>query len=1071
VAAERTLERRIVTVLFADVVGFTALSEELDPEDVVAVQDAYFAAVRETVARYGGTLEKFIGDAAVAVFGVPRVRDDDAVRAVRAGLALTSAVDQLGARLGLTAGELRLRVGVNTGEVVYGEATADRGTVTGDTVNVAARLQAAARPGGVLVGEATALASDAAVELEPAGALELKGKAEPTPAWHVLGELAEPSREHAMGGLRAPMLGREAELERLRGLLDGLDEGGACGIVVLAPPGVGKTRLTDELVRAASDAAVFRARLRPDVLAPYDGVAQLFTSAIGVDDSIRDRLAGTDPARAAVVAEAVEAVLFPAAAAEGEPANRDAVFAAWLEAFDALTGGRRALWVVEDAHWAGGDLLAFVSAASSPPAGAARLVVVTGRPALRERFQLDEELDLPALSPPMTATLIGELVGDALPDDLSERIADASDGNPLFVEELLRAWASSGLLVYEGDEWRLAAPPDAVTVPSTVQTIYAAQLDDLPPPARLAARRASVPGRRFPRDALEPLGVEDADEGLGVLTRRALISGPDADALFGSTYAFRHALLRDAGYASLARAERAELHVALARWLEEVARDRRAQIAEVIGRHYAAAVESAPRLAAEVAAGLTRPEAARAAASWFELGAETALDLAAHETARALLIRALEFTDPDSLDAARRRRRLGEAIAPSADMDEAAAELERAHELAARLLPAARAEYTAATASLGWVYNQQVRFDDAARLADEALATLGEADDVETAKLLVLRGMAVGYGTDVLETALADVGRGAEIAHRLGAPEVELEALLFQARVVDTTSDEAVAQLRRVRELGLARRGWAAAANALRTEAMLLLERDRGAAAAALDEAEALARSRSLLEELAWTEYTRAELGLLYGEWDAAVAAGLRAADLVQRYGYRRAGIRSWYVLIPIASARGDEELLRRGHDLSERFRPHFPVVPAPWARVMSTAADLRFKAAGLSRTARYQPDEDAALPAFHDWAQLPSWYEAVDVLLAAWLAEPAVDRVRTALETAERAVERAPERPLIFPAVLEFLRARMGEGDARRAAGAFRELGAPAWLARALRLLGEDAEAETLERQLGIRA
>jgi tetratricopeptide (TPR) repeat protein len=838
---------------------------------------------------------------------------------------------------------------------------------------------------------------------------------------------------------------------------------------VLAPPGVGKTRLTDELLHVAGDAAVFRARLRPDVLAPYDGVAQLFTSALAAGESVRERLDGIEPARAAVVAEAVEAVLLPGAAEEAEPANRNAVFAAWLEAFDALAGGRRALWIVEDAHWAGGDLLAFLSAASSPPAGARRLVVVTGRPALRERFALAEELDLPPLSPPVTATLIGELVGDALPSELAERIADASDGNPLFVEELLRAWASSGLLVHEGDLWRLAASPDAVTVPSTVQTIYAAQLDDLPAPARLAARRASVPGRRFPEAALEPLGVEDAAAGLAVLTRRALVSGPDADALFGSTYAFRHALLRDAGYASLARAERAKLHVALARWLEGVAGDRRGQIAEVIGRHYAAALDSVPRLAAEVAPGLTRTDAAEAAASWFELGAETALDLAAYETARALLVRALELTEADSLEEVRRRRRLGEAIAPSADMDEAAAELERARTAARALLPAARAEYTAATASLGWVYNQQVRFDDAARLADEALEVLGEGDDLETARMLLLRGMAVGYGTDVVDAALADVGRGTEMARRLGAPEVELEALLFQARVVDTTSDAAVAQLRRVRELGLARRSWANVANALRTEAMLLLERDRAAAAAVLDEADALARSRGLLEELAWTEYTRAELCLLYGDWDAAVAAGLRAADLVERYGYRRAGIRSWYVLLPIASARGDQELLRRGHELSERFRPHFPVVPAPWARVMSTAADLRFQAAGLSRTARYEPDEDAALPAFDDWAQLPSWYEAVEVLLAAWLAEPAVERVRAALEAAERAVERAPERPLLFQALLEFLRARMGEGDARRAADAFREIGVPAWQARARRLLGEDAEAEALERQLGI--
>src|SRR5580765_2787430 len=165
----RVVERRIVTVLFADLVGFTSLSERLDAEDVSLIQDAYFDAVRETIERHGGLLEKFVGDAAMAVFGVPRVRDDDAERAVRAGLALAAAVGRLGAELGLEERSLQLRVGVNSGEVVYGEATAERGPVTGDTVNVAARLQAAAEPGRVLVGELTSFAVAETMELRRAG--------------------------------------------------------------------------------------------------------------------------------------------------------------------------------------------------------------------------------------------------------------------------------------------------------------------------------------------------------------------------------------------------------------------------------------------------------------------------------------------------------------------------------------------------------------------------------------------------------------------------------------------------------------------------------------------------------------------------------------------------------------------------------------------------------------------------------------------------------------------------------------------------------------------------------------
>ena len=243
---EETLERRIVTVMFADLVSFTTLSEQYDAEDVAAIQDQYFASVRETVGRYGGRLEKFIGDAAMAVFGVPRSRDDDAQRAVRAGLALTHGVQQIGTALGLEDDALRLRVGINTGEVVIAAGGADEGRVTGDTVNTAARLQTAAPPGGVLISESTALAVADVADLQPVAPLELKGKAEPTPASLVAGFRTEPSRERAMGRLRAPTLGRERELADLERAFERAAAGGVERWLVIAPPGVGKSRLLRE---------------------------------------------------------------------------------------------------------------------------------------------------------------------------------------------------------------------------------------------------------------------------------------------------------------------------------------------------------------------------------------------------------------------------------------------------------------------------------------------------------------------------------------------------------------------------------------------------------------------------------------------------------------------------------------------------------------------------------------------------------------------------------------------------------------------------------------------------------
>ena len=1111
---ERAVERRIVTVLFTDLVGFTTLAESLDPEDVAIVQDAYFTTVEETVARYGGRLEKFIGDAAVAVFGVPRTRDDDAERSVRAGLALASAVEQLAARVGLEEGELRLRVGVNTGEVVYGEGAPERGPVTGDTVNVAARLQSAAPPGGILVGAATALAVAESIVLEDTGALDLKGKAKPTRAWLALDVRPESSREEAMSGLQAPTLGRDEELAQLLETLRGTAAGGASArLLVVAPPGVGKSRLVDEFAHAAGGAVVVcKARLRPDVLLPYDAVALLMLGALtaagmapgtaspeGVEALLRESLlsSGTRGTRADEVIAATLGVIWPgrSEAARGTADERETMFAAWLEAFDALANGRTGLWIVEDAHWAGGDLLAFLAEAGR--ATGSRLVVVTARQGVLDfaaewAQSASRIVELAPLSDDAARGLIRALVGEALPGEIVNRVAEASDGNPLFVEELLRSWISAGLLVPTDEGWLLTVAAADVAVPSTVQTVYASQIDDLSPAARLVARRASVQGRQFAFAALGVLGVPEPAAGVESLARRALIAGPESDSVLGATYAFRHALLRDAGYASLARAERARLHVQLAGWLESLARDQGSQLAEVVGRHYAAALEHVPRLAPEVAPGLDRAEAARRAALWFEEAANEALGVAAHEAARALFRRSLELTaDEDLVGQARRRARLGEITARSADMNEGAAELVRARELFALLLAdgggtTVRAGFARATVSLGWVFNQQVRFADAEQLADDALALLGDAENAETARLLLLRGTARAMATDEVEIPLADIRRALHLARVTGDVELELDALAMVTRFDADTGATGVEDFRRLAKLSVESGRWATASEAIRMEAILLLEEAPEEASAALDRAGDLCLARGLTEELAWTNYARVELRLLAGAWDEAVAAGLDALGLAEPNGYRRAAIRTYYALLPIAAARGEDELVRRAYQFSERARPHFPAVPGPWARVMSTAADLHFGALGLARTARYPVDEDACLPAFDDAAVLPSWCAAVEVLFESWLRADQAERVQEALDRAERATQVANAVSLLWRAAIPLEQARVhlatgveprAVACAREAVTRIRELGAWWWLAKGLRLLDDlDAapadgvtELVTIERRLGI--
>ncbi len=280
------IERRIVTVVFADLVGFTTLSERLDVEDVASVQDAYFATVRETIERYGGVLEKFIGDAVMAVFGLPRARDDDAERGVRAGLAMIGAVEQLDARLGLGEDDLRLRVGATTGEVVHssggeGEGT-DEGRVSGDPVNTAARLQTAAEPGTMLVDDTTALAVADSIELDRAVDLELKGKAATVRGHRVRAVRPRRARELAMGALRAPLLGRGADLALLVAAAERAGAGAREHWLVVAPPGVGKTRLLDEVAGRleATDAfAVWRIRLRPEIVGPYEPIRDLAIAA------------------------------------------------------------------------------------------------------------------------------------------------------------------------------------------------------------------------------------------------------------------------------------------------------------------------------------------------------------------------------------------------------------------------------------------------------------------------------------------------------------------------------------------------------------------------------------------------------------------------------------------------------------------------------------------------------------------------------------------------------------------------------------------------------------------------
>jgi class 3 adenylate cyclase len=1082
--AGRAVERRIVTVLFVDLVGFTSLSERLDAEDVTIVQDAYFEAVREAVDRHGGLLEKFVGDAAMAVFGAPTGRDDDAERAVGAGLALVAAIERVGAQLGLEPGTLRLRVGIASGEAVYGEATAERGPVTGDTVNVAARLQAAAEPGTVVVGEVTALAVGEAVELESVGPLELKGKAEPVRAWRVAGFRAERSREAALGDLRAPMIGRDAELARLLGGVGGETR----LVLVVAPPGVGKSRLLTELAAGAagSGAAVLRAQLRPDLLSPFEPVGQLVRSAGLTDAAERLRAAGIGDARAAVVLEALEDVVAPAGAAPAEAVERDLLFDAWLAGLAALAGTAPSAWLVEDVHWASPDLLAFLAHATA--AGGGRLVVATARPSLLESAPdwcaTAELLHLAPLPPADVSELVHALVGDSLGPELVERIAERSGGNALFVEELLRAWIGTGVLSRdERGGWSLSADPEEVGLPPTVQAIYAAQLDDLAPAARTAARHASVAGRRFPLDSLAALAVTDGAEAVAALERRALVGEPRDEAALGRTLRFRHALLRDTAYASLARADRATLHLDFADWLGIRPPDALPALAEVIARHYAAAIETAPALAAAVG-GRERAAIGAAAAEWFERASDVAAGVAAWESARALAERSLELTaETEPLLRAGRLERLARAAANSAGVAEAEAHARQALALyrgaGGPEGPAVRRGVATAAVLLARLLRAQTRFAESEQLADELLGELGEAEDEATARLLLMRGRAAMDAWDAHDRAGLDFGRALELARRLRDPDLELTSLELTT-YLRAERGEPVDWGELERAARTARR-WPAVVDAIRSAALERADDLPDAVPTLAAEAAALADAHGLVESVAWCDYALAEAGLSAGRWDDALASGLRAIAVAEERGFSRVIVRTWFVLLPIVHARGSDDLARRARPCFPPFGSAGPS-DSTYARMMVTAVQLRLAAFGLEPS--FTPELDWILPSFDLDHGGPSWLAGVETVVESWLGVGAHESAEIALDRMRARIGSEPSRRL-GPAVESLLRARLrcAQGRHTDAAGEARHAldllgdGAPWWRAKAIRVLQDAGAADerllvlaaSLESALGI--
>jgi class 3 adenylate cyclase/tetratricopeptide (TPR) repeat protein len=603
-AAAPREQRKTVTVLFCDVAGSTELGESTDPEALRSLLARYFERMSGIVERHGGTVEKFVGDAVMAVFGVPVVHEDDALRACRAAVEMRDALPELG---------IRGRIGVNTGEVVTG--TEER-LATGDAVNVAARLEQAAEPGDVLIGAETVRLVRDAVELGEERRLELKGKSEPVRAYPLLAAVGELSRRSDV-----PIVGRERERRALDDAWERVRSERASHLfTVLGSAGVGKSRLTAEFLRSLDGVLVLRGRC----LSYGEGITYWPLVEVVLQLARRP----SDPRAAAAIASLL--------GESDEPATADEIAWAFRKL---LEESAPVVCVFDDLHWAEPTFLDLIDHVADWSRDAPILLVCIARQELLDRRPTWAGGKLNAttvLLEPLTVEetdeLIERLLGDsALAEQLGARIREAAEGNPLFVEQMLAMVAES--------------PNGDVVVPPTIQALLAARLDQLDPSERGVLERGSVEGKIFHRGGVEALAPDEPDVAtkLMALVRKELVR-PDRTQLAGDdAFRFRHLLIRDAAYDGLPKSARAELHERFAAWLDAHGADL-IELDEILGYH----LEQAHGYRVELGmGGEETDELARRAAERLAAAGERALLRQDVRAAVALLERALALQAVD----------------------------------------------------------------------------------------------------------------------------------------------------------------------------------------------------------------------------------------------------------------------------------------------------------------------------------------------------------------------------------------------------------------------------------------
>ena len=791
VAAE---ERKVVTVLFADITGSTALGERLDAERLKEVMGAFFAAMRAEIEAEGGTVEKFIGDAVMAAFGVPQVHEDDPARALRAALRMRRRLGDLNEELGVRHGvALELRIGINTGSVMAvtqprpGEALA-----TGDAVNAAARIEQAAEPGQVLVAERTAQAARH-FRFGAVHVLEIRGRSEPLRAVELLAD--QPITEGTLAGTRAPFVGRSRELELLTSTYGrSVAEGRPHLVTLYGEAGVGKSRLVAELLASLEGGSAAPHILRGRCLAYGDGISfwplaemlKAHAQALDTDpgDVARARIsAATEAAFAAAGADAPQELAATLTASIGlASADRSQHSAqevraethlAWRSFFSALAANAPTIVLVEDLHWADVAVLELLEDVAGHASGPV-FVLCTARPELTTRRPTwgGGRMSFTGLAvEPLDSAESGQLAALLLDGsaDAADRaaIVARAEGNPFFLEEIART--------------RAGGPASSGALPDTVHAALAARIDLLPADEKRALQAAAVVGRVFwPDSVAEVAALDSATVGelLDRLQNRDLILGRLSSSMSGQReLIFKHALICEVAYETLPRRDRARMHATVADWIGRTFAGRRDEMIELIAHHTAAAHRLGPS------------EELRSAA--FEALAEAA----AGAYARAALARALSLGGDalqlaaTPLERARSLETIGHASFATYDGSTAWESLREAADIVRRETPGDRARLADIC---GWAVIVPTRASGLMRVqpaADEVLpylelglACAGEEDSEALARLLAAQGFwDFGFGiapSDASgERARAAAQRAREIAQRLGRPDLELIAL------------------------------------------------------------------------------------------------------------------------------------------------------------------------------------------------------------------------------------------------------------------------------------------------------